>query len=52
MNTTISHEEAQALTPCHRRNARRAAILPVNGRPFFLRKLQPIIVDEELWGQT
>ena len=27
-------------------------ILPVNGRPFFPAQVQPVIVDEKLWGET
>ncbi|MCD8521453.1 MAG: endopeptidase La [Saccharospirillaceae bacterium] len=27
-------------------------ILPVNGRPFFPAQVQPVIVDETIWGDT
>lgn len=27
-------------------------ILPVNGRPFFPAQVQPVIVDEKVWGAT
>ncbi|MCB2385899.1 endopeptidase La [Thalassolituus alkanivorans] len=27
-------------------------ILPVNGRPFFPSQVQPVIVDEKVWGET
>ncbi len=27
-------------------------VLPVNGRPFFPAQVQPVIVDEKLWGET
>lgn len=27
-------------------------ILPVNGRPFFPAQVQPIMISEEIWGDT
>ena len=27
-------------------------VLPVNGRPFFPAQVQPVIMDEKLWGDT
>lgn len=27
-------------------------VLPVNGRPFFPAQVQPVIMDEALWGET
>lgn len=49
----ISHEEGnQALTLPIEQMPVELPILPVNGRPFFPAQVQPIIVDEELWGET
>lgn len=49
----ISHEEgSKALTLPDELLPIELPILPVNGRPFFPAQVQPIIVDEELWGET
>ncbi|MEN9465376.1 MAG: endopeptidase La [Pseudomonadota bacterium] len=49
----ISHEEGtQALSLPIEEMPMELPILPVNGRPFFPAQVQPIIVDEELWGET
>lgn len=52
-NEYINHEDGmKALTLADDVMPVELPILPVNGRPFFPAQVQPIIVDEELWGET
>lgn len=49
----ISHEEGRkALALADEFLPDQLFVLPVNGRPFFPAQVQPVIVDEELWGAT
>lgn len=49
----ISHEEGkQAVALADEFLPEQLFVLPVNGRPFFPAQVQPVIVDEELWGDT
>ncbi len=49
----ISHEEGRkAIALADEFLPDQLFVLPVNGRPFFPAQVQPVIVDEELWGDT
>lgn len=49
----ISHEEGRkAVALADEFLPEQLFVLPVNGRPFFPAQVQPVIVDEELWGDT
>ncbi|HUH57087.1 MAG TPA: LON peptidase substrate-binding domain-containing protein, partial [Pseudomonadales bacterium] len=49
----ISHEEGRkAVALADEFLPDQLFVLPVNGRPFFPAQVQPVIVDEALWGDT
>lgn len=49
----ISHEEGRkAVALADEFLPDQLFVLPVNGRPFFPAQVQPVIVDEKLWGDT